>query len=427
MARLLFTVWPYPTHLHPFLALALEARARGHEVAFYTGGEGLSLMAGEGFRCLPFQDVDWDTVARTIDHLIARRRRLFRIRRLWASFLVETVPAQVRDLEAALAEWPADALICDIVMWAPMLVLHERRGIPVVPFSHVASCILPGSAGPIPGIALPRARHALRDLAAAIAARAAALVTARSLRKANALRRRFGLPALNVSVTAFTGTLPLYLVPGAPELDHGRPDLPPSVRYVGPCLWDGPPDQPPPAWVGEIPAGRPCVLVDEGALYTREPRLLRMAARALADLPLSVVLLAGRGRDPSALDLGPLASNVTLRPHAPLSGLLPRAQALIANGNTEPVLAALQAGLPLVVLPSIWDQAELAWRVQESGVGLRLASWTCTPPRMRQAVQRVLEEPAFRERAAAMRAALARQGGPARAVRLIEDLLRARP
>jgi MGT family glycosyltransferase len=428
MARLLFTVWPYPTHLHPFIALAREARLRGHEVAFFTGGGALSVLAREGFRAFPFQDVDWDRVARTVDDLIAGRRRPSQLTRLWPRFLVDTVPAQVRDLEAVLSRWPADALVCDIAMWAPILILQERDGIPVVPFSHVAHCILPGPCGPIQGIALPRRRSGIQALLAWLVARASEAITARTRGKANALRRTFGLAPLCVSVNEFTGDLPLYLVPSAPEFDDNRRDLPPGVRYVGPCLWDKHEGQRPPSWIANVPRDRPCVLVDEGALFTHEPRLLQLAARGLAGLPLSVVLLAGYGRDLAGLDVGPLAFNVMLRPHAPLSDVLPLASAYITNGNSESVLAALGAGIPIVVLPSIWDQAEMAWRVQETGVGLRLSPRRATARRLRLAVERVLHEPSFRQNAASMGAALARYGGAARAAGLIEDLVNsARP
>jgi len=67
MARLLFTVWPFPTHLRPFMAVALEARARGHDVAFYAGGGVLPALAREGFHCFPFREVDWSSVARIVD------------------------------------------------------------------------------------------------------------------------------------------------------------------------------------------------------------------------------------------------------------------------------------------------------------------------------------------------------------------------
>jgi UDP:flavonoid glycosyltransferase YjiC (YdhE family) len=112
-----------------------------------------------------------------------------------------------------------------------------------------------------------------------------------------------------------------------------------------------------------------------------------------------------------------------LQAHAPLSDVLPLADVLVTNGNSESVLAALQAGLPVVVLPSIWDQAEMAWRVAETGAGLRIAPWRATPRRMRRAVLRVLDEPSFRAQAVKMGDALARCGGPARAAALIDDVV----
>src|SRR5450755_3597929 len=141
-----------------------------------------------------------------------------------------------------------------------------------------------------------------------------------------------------------------------------------------------------------------------GAAYYIVSRLIYQPARLLS------------------LDLGPLAPNVMLQPHAPLSDILPIADALVLNGNSESVLAALQAGLPAVVLPSIWDQAEMAWRVAETGAGLRISPWRATPERVRRAVIRVLDEPSFRDNAAKMGAGLARGGGPARAAALIGDL-----
>jgi UDP:flavonoid glycosyltransferase YjiC (YdhE family) len=77
----------------------------------------------------------------------------------------------------------------------------------------------------------------------------------------------------------------------------------------------------------------------------------------------------------------------------------------------------------VVVLPSIWDQAETAWRVAETGAGLRLSPRRAAPAWMRRAVMRVLEEPSFRENAAKMAAALAQCGGPARAAEWIDDLV----
>jgi len=75
------------------------------------------------------------------------------------------------------------------------------------------------------------------------------------------------------------------------------------------------------------------------------------------------------------------------------------------------------------VLPSIWDQAEMAWRVAESGVGLRVSPWHASARRMQRAIGSILENREFRRRAEEMRVALRRPGGAAKAVELIDRVV----
>lgn len=60
MAKFLLTVWPFPTHLHPNLALAHALKEHSHEVAFFTAPGATPLIEGEGFRCFPFRELDWE-------------------------------------------------------------------------------------------------------------------------------------------------------------------------------------------------------------------------------------------------------------------------------------------------------------------------------------------------------------------------------
>jgi UDP:flavonoid glycosyltransferase YjiC (YdhE family) len=120
-------------------------------------------------------------------------------------------------------------------------------------------------------------------------------------REVNALRQRYGLAAIEVSVTEFMGRMPLYLVPSVREFDYDRQDLPPSVHYVGPCLWNRPRAAEAPGWLDQVPTGRPWVHVTEGTFHGGEPFLLRAALRGLADLPAEVILTTGSDRDPSAV------------------------------------------------------------------------------------------------------------------------------
>ena len=68
MARFLFTVWPFAGHVHPAVAIAHALRARGHEIAFYTGTAVRPTVEGEGFHFFPFEKVDEEEVTHLVTH-----------------------------------------------------------------------------------------------------------------------------------------------------------------------------------------------------------------------------------------------------------------------------------------------------------------------------------------------------------------------
>jgi MGT family glycosyltransferase len=424
VARILITVWPFPSHYFPLVAIARAVRERGHEVAFYTGKRARATMEAEGHTWFGFESVD---DARVDELLFARERYAswkgpLQLASLYKEWLLGTLPAQVDDLRRVLRVWRPDAILSETSLWAPMLVLHETEGIPVAVFSTVAACLLPGPDAPPAGLGLPRPRNA-RTRMVASAARATADLLSRPFRGAvNRLRRRYGLPPLTVSATEYAGSMPLYLVPTTPEFDYERRDLPPSVQYVGPCLWNEGTAEPPPAWLDQLPHDQPWVHVTEGTMHTQDPILLRAAARGLGGRPMHVIMTTGARRDPASLDLGPRAANVYVEQWVAHQFLLPRTDVLVTTGGAGTVMSALEAGVPMVVVPTEWDKPENAQRVVEAGAGLRLSPGRLTPARLRAAVERVLGEPSFRENARRLAAIFAACRGPARAAELLEKL-----
>jgi hypothetical protein len=102
--------------------------------------------------------------------------------------------------------------------------------------------------------------------------------------------------------------------------------------------------------------------------------------------------------------------------------LLPRCSALVTVGGKATVLAAAEAGVPMVVVPDDMGQARQRRRVTEAGVGLRLSARACTPERLRASVRRLLEEPGYRAASRRMADRLCRAPGPPRAAELLEGL-----
>jgi MGT family glycosyltransferase len=429
MARFLFTVWPFVGHVHPAIGIAHSLQERGHQVAFYTGDAVRSTIASEGFRFFPFAKLDEQRVTTLVStefsYLGSIWRQIRRARRLEAKFrewLLDTVPHQVEDIEAVMAAWRPDVIVCDSAFWSPILVLRETRQIPVAVLSVTAACVLPGPEAPAWGRGLPPPRNGLMRARSTFQRKLVYWLSAGFRAHVDALRRRYGLAGLHCSVTEFAAHMPLYLVPSTPEYDYNRHDLPSSVRYVGPCLWDKPTDMPPPDWLAALPPDQSIIYVTEATIGRGEPFLLKAAAPALRNLPYQVVMTTGKQRDPRELDPGPLAPNIRVESYVPQSDLLPRMAVMVTPGGSGGVIAALKAGVPMVVVPTEWDRPENAQRVVECGAGVRLAANRCTPERLRAAVLRVLSEPSFRANARRMAGVFAQNDGPTRAAQLLEDL-----
>ena len=423
MARFLFTVWPFPGCLFPHMAVAEALRERGHWVAFYTGSAVRSLVERAGFVVFPFSPALECTIESRVlsaDGVTSTAMsRPWRLESQLRALFAGTIPAQIDDLTDALAQAKPDVIVCDPAMWGPIVVLHEAQPVPVALLSPYAACWLPGPDVSPPGSGLPRPKDWRTRLLARIGWAVFGVLRTRLHRTVNQLRTRYGLPALHTSVAAHMAELPLFLVPSCPEFDYERRDLPGSVHYVGPCLWYPPEDDH--LRLGQLREDIPAVHVTEGTIHHGEAVVLKAAADGLAELPVEVIMSAG-GRDRTALGLGVLPSNVQLHAWMSYTLMLPRMAAVVTTGGSGTVLAALLAGVPLVVVPVAWDQPENAQRVVEAGAGLRLSPRKCTPGRLRAAVEQVLSDPSYGVEARRLGSKLRELGGPCRAAALLETL-----
>ncbi len=418
--RVLFTVWSFPGHINPTMAIAHALRARGHQVAFSTGRRASELVERQGMTCLPFQRVDEDRVYEAA--FSSRSRSLLTRAGVLRKWLVETLPDQIRDQQAALDAWQPDAVVCDVTMWGPPLFLRELRQAPVAICSFAPGCMIPSPEVPPWGLGLPsprsrRARWLNRAVSLLTDLRVAGL-----RREVNRLRRKFALAPLREPVHAHLGDVPLYLVPSIRELDYGRRDTPPSVHYIGSLVWNASSaDADAPEWFEALPSDKPWVHVTEGTMHTYKPFLLQAAAEGLRSLPIEVVMTTGRrDRDPEQLGFRDLASNIHVRSWAPHRLLFEKTDVVVTTGGAGTILTALEAGIPLVIVPTEWDKPDNAQRVVEAGAAIRMAPARCTPKRLREAVAAALHDPAYRRQARRLGDILKKRNGPVRAAQLIE-------
>jgi MGT family glycosyltransferase len=195
------------------------------------------------------------------------------------------------------------------------------------------------------------------------------------------------------------------------------------LRYVGPCL-----EIEPHAarvvlpWHDDDPM--PLVLVSfSTAPEQGSTAKFQSAIDALADLPVHGVVTVGDSVDPALLRP---AANVVVMATADHNDLMRRAALVVTHGGHGTMMRALRNGLPMIVIPGMaHDQAVNAAAVQAWGAGRALAG-DASAATMRQAVQQVLQSPAYRDAARSVSHRLSGIDGAANAASEIDALLQGR-
>lgn len=120
-----------------------------------------------------------------------------------------------------------------------------------------------------------------------------------------------------------------------------------------------------PPWAQAL-GERPVVYVSLGTtpLFNQPEKFAPLLA-GLAELDLDVVVTVGNLNDPAAL--GNSRANVHVEQWLPLAPLLPRCAAVLCHAGTGTTLAALAAGLPLVLVPQGADQFDNARACERAG------------------------------------------------------------
>jgi UDP:flavonoid glycosyltransferase YjiC (YdhE family) len=193
-----------------------------------------------------------------------------------------------------------------------------------------------------------------------------------------------------------------YLSLFPPTLDDGaQPD---TQRFRDPA-WDEPPGELPDWWPGR--EHEPLVYVTFGSVAGAFPQALPaygLAMRAVAELPVRVLLTVGRELDLDALPAAP--ENVRVERWVPQQDVLGHAAAALVHGGSGSTLGALAAGVPLAVMPLFADQPQNARRVAEVGAGVAVEpnrdDLDATVSPLREAIRTVLDDPSYGERARAL-------------------------
>lgn len=372
MSTFLAYTSPAAGHAFPLVPGLLALRARGHSVQLRTAPELVEPIAAAGLDTCP---LDPRVCSIPVDDHLAEGGR----QRLTKGFerLLSRGEREREDLARAIVETRPDALLVDCIAYGAA-VEAERSGLPWA-MTLPSLLPLPGAGIPPYGLGLapmggPLGR--LRD-------RALWKLVERTygeamLPRLNELRAAAGLPQLASPIENMHRPDRVLVLTGEP-LEYRRRDLPPPVRMLGSQCWDPPAEEP--EWLRE--EGDPWVLVTCSTEYQGDEALAAAAIAGLRGEPVRVVVTLG---DASPAGL-PGAANARCERFVPHGPVLRRAAAVVCHGGMGITEKAIAAGVPVVAVPFGRDQPEVARRVVEAGVGVRLSPRRLTPQRLLAAVR----------------------------------------
>ena len=419
MARYLFAPMPFTGHVNPGLPIARELVRRGHDVRWYSTPRFKRSIEASGARYVPFRhamQLDEEHLDAFADRPAGGIRQLqYDIQNIF----VEFIRGALRDLEFELRRERADVIVGDNCAAAAEAV-HQKLGIPWAVYGITVMAMSSRDTAPF-GLALRPSSTLLGRVRNKVLNW---LVDRVIFRKANdyneRLRRELALPPLGSGLFDTTRTANLYLQASAPSFEYPRTDMPENVRFIGATVPHAPAEFEMPSWWGELERRR-VILVTQGTINNDFDQLIRPAIRALANEDALVIVTTG-SRPAEDVAIDPLPSNVVVERFVPYALLMPHVDLLLTNGGYGSIQIALAHGVPVVAIGKTEDKAEIANRVEWSGVGVGVKTLVPAETQIRTAVHRVLSTPTYAARAAAMSDELAGLDAPTTAAELLEEL-----
>jgi UDP:flavonoid glycosyltransferase YjiC (YdhE family) len=429
MLSLVLCSTPVHGHVTPLLAVARALTSAGHDVRFLTGARYRDAVVATGARWMPLPgEADYDD--RDMDAAFPGRvglRGVAGARWDLQHIFLDPAPAQLRAVDALLAEQPADAVLTESMFFGAMLLLSRPSAerppvvnLGIVPLALRSRDTAPFALGipPRPG-GIGRLRNRFLTWSTD------RFVFGELQRNAEAMVREVVGAALPVPAMNYPAMADAIVQFSVPEFEYPRPDATTPVHFVGPVSLADASSTPVPDWWGDLDGTRPVVHVTQGTVANADlEELVLPAMRALADRDVLVVATTG-GRD---LPRRAIPANARIASYLPYARLFPLLRAFVTNGGYGGVHYALGHGVPIVATGDTEDKSEVAARVAWSGAGVRLRpkNGRIAPDAIARAVDEVLHEPSYRERARRIGVSVSAAPGPLGVERVLRDLIAVR-
>jgi rhamnosyltransferase subunit B len=414
--RIIFAVWGSLGDLHPYLAIARELQARGHQCVIATTHfhrERVKAAQLEFVSLGPHLDAD-PVLMKNSMHLRRGPRVLLR------DVVIPYTRQSFAETMAAIQG--ADLLVTHPITYGAHLAA-QKSGIrwastalaPMGMFS-----VYEGSARTqSPELAKLEWVGPWLDRALMKVAR---FNTSRWTMPIAKLRNELGISsdANAIFEGQFSPLLTLALF--SPLFGRPQPDWPPNTVITGFPFYDEPAEMDA-GLRNFLTNGEPPVVFTLGSAASMAPRaFFEESLKAVATLKCRAILIVGL-YGPNQFRDG-LPSGVAAFPYAPYEQLFPRAAVTVHHGGIGTTAQELRSGRPALVVPFAFDQPDNAARAKKLGVGRSLSIHQYDAATAARELEPLLRDPAYAKAAGSVGEITRAEDGARRASDELERLLK---
>ena len=384
--RILLTTQPGHGHFRPLLPLARPLREAGHDVRIGTSASFAPIVEQEGFVSAAL-GMDWlhgdDSTFPATPSAADTLARFY----AW-KFVTVTAGAVARDVLALAARWRPDLIVRETSEYGGLLA-SQALGIRSAAVQVASPTLLSRSVLVEVAVVLDETRSRL-DLTP----------DPERITWRDELVACFAPPALHDGADALPAGFRSFH-PGPPSFDRSSRDV-----------------------LADLGVGRPLVYATLGTVFSGRDLVRAFfpaVVDALSDAARDVLIAIGPTRDPRSL--GDQRPGVRVESYVPQRAVLERSAVVISHGGYGTLLDAIDAAVPLIVVPFGADQFLNADAVRRLGIGVVVEEDALSAGAIRDAVDALLDPAAPQRRAIAeLRDAWRALPGPAGAVEAVLGL-----
>jgi MGT family glycosyltransferase len=405
---------PVTGHLNPWAALGRELQQRGHRVTVFNILDVEHKILAEGLEFYPVGKSDHPLG--TLPESLQQIGKLSGLKafRFTLRAIQQTTKMFCRDLPDALQQAGIEALLLDQTEPAGATVA-EYLGLPFVTVCCALAINREASIPPIFtawnyqdtwwGRWRNRLGYYLFDV-----------LTQSVQTSLNQYRQQWHLPKYRSFSDSFSSLAQISQQPA--EFDFPRRELPPNFHYSGPFRNSSPYEI---AFPYEKLTDKPLIYASLGTQQNTKEELFQQIASACQGLDIQLVIAHGGGISSEAIQS--LSNSALVVNYAPQYELLKRASLTITHAGLNTVLDSLSHGVPLVAIPITYEQPAIAARIHWLGAGEIIPLQHFQVDKLKQVMQKVLQDTTYYQNAAKVQASMQQAGGVTKAAEIIETAI----